>query len=369
MKTDWKEDILAPSMQGKRRYHVYENEDASISLIDSTEYDQVGDVFGATELNQIGEEINNTVDMLTSAVQTAQASSESAQESAERAMQGTPEGYAQFVSSTESHLSTLDKSVGNHENLLDNPWFTVNQRGQSEYTGSGSKLFTVDRWALANYNTDSKVIINNDGSITLTAPTSGKQNKFFQQFSYDYLSKFIEKTLTLSIMLGDGSIKSITIPNFDISQDLTHRITIDNNVFCCDLRIYPPSDDYHVRIFKNRSSDIGNITFKAVKLELGTVSTIANDAPPNYELEKYKCIMSTADPSDTYANGGMIKGTLSAGSTSVTLTDSRITTDATYDIYASKFGIAPTAVTVNNGSMILTFDKQTEPITVGVKIV
>ncbi len=65
----------------------------------------------------------------------------------------------------------------------------------------------------------------------------------------------------------------------------------------------------------------------------------------------------------------MITGTLSAGSTSVTLTDSRITTDATYDIYASKFGISPNAVTVNNGSMILTFDKQTEPITVGVKIV
>lgn len=97
MKTDWKEDMLAPSMNGKRRFHIYENEDASISLIDSTEYDQVGDVFGATELNQIGVEINTTVEMLTSAVQTAQESAESAQESAERAMQGTPEGYEQLV--------------------------------------------------------------------------------------------------------------------------------------------------------------------------------------------------------------------------------------------------------------------------------
>lgn len=114
MKTDWKEDILAPSMQGKRRYNIYENEDASISLIDSSEYDQVGDVFGATELNQIGEEINNTVGMLTSAVQTAQASAESAQASADRAMQGTPEGYAQLV----QDVADTKKSVSDGKSLV-----------------------------------------------------------------------------------------------------------------------------------------------------------------------------------------------------------------------------------------------------------
>jgi chaperonin cofactor prefoldin len=204
MKTDWKEDILAPSMQGKRRYHVYENEDASISLIDSTQYDQVGDVFGANELNQIGLEINSTVEMLTSAVQIAQESAESAQESAERAMQYTPEGYAQFVSSTEEHLSTLD----------------------------------------ANY------------------------------------------------------------------------ATLDERVDTAESNI---------------SSNTTRITNIETKLS-------------------------------------MITATLSAGSISVTLTDERITTDSVFRFYTSKFGVSPTGCTVNNGSVILTFEAQSEPIVVGVKV-
>lgn len=64
----------------------------------------------------------------------------------------------------------------------------------------------------------------------------------------------------------------------------------------------------------------------------------------------------------------MITGTLSAGSTSITLTDSRITTDSVFRFFTSKFGVSPTACTVNNAAVILTFEKQTEPITVGVKL-
>ena len=40
----------------------------------------------------------------------------------------------------------------------------------------------------------------------------------------------------------------------------------------------------------------------AVKLELGSISTLDMDISPNYALELIKCSMSTADPNDTYAN-------------------------------------------------------------------
>lgn len=359
MKTDWKEDILAPSMQGKRRYHIYENEDASISLIDSTEYDQVGDVFGANELNQIGLEINSTVEMLTSAVQTAQASAESAQASADRAMQGTPEGYYEFVSNTESHLSTLDQSVGNHENLLDNPWFTVNQRGQSEYVGS---KYTFDRW----HGSTNGTITKDDGILTYSSNSAG--DSFLENRYYFDGNVYGGKEYTASILFGDGTIKSktFTMPISSTASTLLGTCFDENEN---GLRIYrrPDTAEYNfmmqIRVLSNTS-----VSFKAIKLELGTVSTLATDTPPNYELEKYKCTMSTADPSDTYANGGMIKGTLSAGATSVTITDSRITTDSVFRFFTSKFGISPTACTVNNGAVILTFEAQSEPITVGVKL-
>ena len=47
-----------------------------------------------------------------------------------------------------------------------------------------------------------------------------------------------------------------------------------------------------------------NITVKAVKLELGSVSTLAIDTAPDYVLELVKCQGSTVDSTDTYANQG-----------------------------------------------------------------
>lgn len=56
--TNYKDDVLGDSMDGKRRYRVIENSDGTISLEDVTEYSQTGSDFGAFDINQINEEIN-----------------------------------------------------------------------------------------------------------------------------------------------------------------------------------------------------------------------------------------------------------------------------------------------------------------------
>lgn len=56
--TNYKDDILGDSMDGKRRYRVIENSDGTISLEDVTEYSQTGSDFGAFDINQINEEVN-----------------------------------------------------------------------------------------------------------------------------------------------------------------------------------------------------------------------------------------------------------------------------------------------------------------------
>lgn len=75
-----------------------------------------------------------------------------------------------------------------------------------------------------------------------------------------------------------------------------------------------------------------------------------------------------SDLEDIIEKTSMITATLSAGSTTITITDSRINTDSYFDFYTSKYGLSPTSVTVNDGVLILTFDAQTEPVTVGVKV-
>ena len=57
--TDYKDDVLNPSMNGKRKYNKVQNPDGTFSLEDVTQYDQIGSTFGAKQLNGIGEAFND----------------------------------------------------------------------------------------------------------------------------------------------------------------------------------------------------------------------------------------------------------------------------------------------------------------------
>lgn len=63
-----------------------------------------------------------------------------------------------------------------------------------------------------------------------------------------------------------------------------------------------------------------------------------------------------------------VTGTLTAGQTSITLSDDAITTSSTLDIYTDTFGVNPTAITVATGSVTLTFDAQASNMNVKVRI-
>ena len=63
-----------------------------------------------------------------------------------------------------------------------------------------------------------------------------------------------------------------------------------------------------------------------------------------------------------------ITDTLTAGQTSITLSDASITTASTIDIYTDVFGIQPTNAVVATGSITLTFLAQASDITVKVRV-
>ena len=66
--------------------------------------------------------------------------------------------------------------------------------------------------------------------------------------------------------------------------------------------------------------------------------------------------------------GTFVTGTLTAGSTSLTLSDASITTTSTFDIYVSTFGIQPTNAVVTTGTITLTFLAQASNISVKVRV-
>lgn len=55
IKTDWKDDIF----EGNRKYQMITNDDGTVSFVDVTEYTQEGDAFGAAELKEIAEALND----------------------------------------------------------------------------------------------------------------------------------------------------------------------------------------------------------------------------------------------------------------------------------------------------------------------
>ena len=60
--TNFKDDILAPSMGGKRRFNLIQNDDGTYSLEDVTDYTQTGSDFGAGQINATNQAVNESCD-------------------------------------------------------------------------------------------------------------------------------------------------------------------------------------------------------------------------------------------------------------------------------------------------------------------
>lgn len=163
---------------------------------------------------------------------------------------------------------------GTNPNLLDNSWFLVNQRG----TTSGNfpnNTYCMDRWQTANSSSSTAATwALSSGVLTIT---TGNVVAYFRQ-PIDNPSRLGGKVLTGSIMLSDGTIIAGTITRTNstaqtiVSSDgLAVAITSDNKF------------DFHVAANKTKA-------IKAVKLEVGTVSTLSNDVAPDYPTELAKCL-------------------------------------------------------------------------------
>lgn len=63
-----------------------------------------------------------------------------------------------------------------------------------------------------------------------------------------------------------------------------------------------------------------------------------------------------------------VTGTLSAGETTLTLSDAAITTDSKVEYFTSVFGVEPTAAVVTTGQIVLTFEARQSNLGVTVRV-
>ena len=179
-----------------------------------------------------------------------------------------------------SNFEIIDKNVSN-PNLLDNPWFTVNQRGVSSW----SQKYGVDRWVanLGSTSTNQTMEVVDGLKITSNVASGG----IAQLLEQSMLDR--DATYTFSVMLPNGRVYS---NNLQFLDDWDSRTLYDEEGnalpdFVCAFR-YNQNDLVSVAFVTLPSS--GMITIKAVKLEYGEHSTLANDHAPDYATELLKCM-------------------------------------------------------------------------------
>ena len=203
----------------------------------------------------------------------------------------------------------IDEAAENisNTNLIDNPFFTVNSRGLTVYSGN---KYNVDRWKCGSVN--SNVTINSDNSLTLGKLSTGSC-LLMQYIDDNVTEKLVGKTITISINVKNivGSLIRFRLRySSDSSETYLDQLVSDYlTVGTTSLTGIVPSGTKKMRleIYDSTTTDSSaSITVESVKLELGTLSTLHLDTIPNYSLELAKSKTATADTSDTYANKGDI---------------------------------------------------------------
>lgn len=169
------------------------------------------------------------------------------------------------------HIDGTDVYQSNR-NLLDNPWFTVNQRS----AGSTSDGYPADRWLKVG-NTAATATATANG-LVIALNGSGYCDLRNRYSKAEIITPNLGKTATISAMLADGTVFSDQIVLNTTQQNrylnsgkIRFDFSVSDGVYLVRLVLY---DD---------------MTIRAVKLELGSVSTLANDAPPDYGTELLKC--------------------------------------------------------------------------------
>ena len=179
-------------------------------------------------------------------------------------------------SMTNQELTPIAQAVSNR-NLLDNPWFTVNQRGTSSFSSGG---YPADRWGASRVSGN----YTNNG-ISFAFDESSSTFGYIWQRIED-TSKLAGKVVTFSVLV-EGEIHSLTgiFPaKGGTALNTSFSVGADNMGMTVEFNSYMTYAWVTIRNFTTNSH-----TVKAAKLELGSVSTLAQDTAPNYATELLKC--------------------------------------------------------------------------------
>lgn len=173
-------------------------------------------------------------------------------------------------------LSQLASYLGtkfSNPNLLINPDFRINQRGETSYTSAVAQtiknVYSVDRWCLYGHS----LTVNSDKSVTIT-PTTYSDGALIQN-----LETPVDGNITVQVYaVGVSGTATVSVRLFDDSSNAEIG-TLKNG-----LNTFTFSKGIKKLIIRVKS---GTLTLKYAKVEQGKVAT--SFIAPNIAEELTKC--------------------------------------------------------------------------------
>lgn len=198
---------------------------------------------------------------------------------------------------------SIGAGIRSNTNILDNPRFQINQRGQENYSGT---VYMIDRWR--GQRPEIKLEVVSRG-IKLSTESVNTARGIMQPLDDDVVKELLGKVVTVSALIEEqsgvdgffiGLYSALTTTAVTTGQIVASG---KSGLITTTWRIPEelPSSHTHLNFyvgFQNTSAVNSGIV-RAVKLELGPVQTLAhkdasgnwvlNDPPPNKALELAKC--------------------------------------------------------------------------------
>ena len=130
---DFQDDILAESMNGRRKYQMITNSDGTVSFVDVTEYTQVGSNFGQAQVNATNEAVNESADKnkIIDDKDDLVANSQAGMIAGALAVKAIREELNQNMNGLEDDISELTSDMSGKQNKISNQSFafTPNEAG------------------------------------------------------------------------------------------------------------------------------------------------------------------------------------------------------------------------------------------------
>lgn len=232
-------------------------------------------------------------------------------------------------------LSQLADYLGkkfSNPNLLINPDFKINQRGETSYTSEVAhtikNVYSVDRWYLYGHS----LTVNSDNSVTIT-PTTYSDGALIQQ-----LETPVEGNITIQVyVVGVSGTATVSVGPYDGSST-TEIGTLKNG-----LNTFTFSRGIKRLVIRVNS---GTLTLKYAKVEQGSIAT--KFVEPNKSEELAKCKRFTQYYDSIPCIPGILFVENTTGATSGWL--------PLYQILSPSMRVVPTIsvfnVMANNGNII-----------------